>query len=134
VEKKKILIIDDEEGIRHMMRLVLEKTGYEVLDAPDGREGLAIYRGTLPALVITDIFMPEMEGLETIMALRREHPDAKIIAMSGGGTSGYDYLPAALKLGCSRTLAKPFTQRELLHTVFDLLETDSGARSGDSSS
>jgi CheY-like chemotaxis protein len=121
VEKRKILIIDDEEGIRQMMRLALEKAGYEVFDASDGRQGIKIYRQGLPDLVITDIFMPEMEGLETIMALRREQPDAKIIAMSGGGTGGHDYLPAALKLGSSRALAKPFTQKDLLGAVRDLL-------------
>jgi YesN/AraC family two-component response regulator len=127
VENKKILIIEDEESVRHMMRLVLEKTGCSVLDAPNGREGLKAYHQNRPDLVITDIFMPEMEGLETIMALRRENPGVKIIAVSGGGASGYDYLPAALKLGCSRALAKPFTQRELLSAVRDLLEDDDTA-------
>ena len=134
VEKKKILIIDDEEGIRKMMRLALERAGYEVFDAPDGRQGLKIYDQSLPDLVITDIFMPEMEGLETIMALRRENPDVKILTISGGGARGHDYLPVALRLGSSRALAKPFTQRELLSTVLELLETDSGTRSRESTS
>lgn len=132
VEKKKILIIDDEEGIRQMMRLALEKAGYEVLDAPDGRDGLKIYRQSLPDLVITDIFMPGMEGLETIMALRRENRNIKIIAISGGGTNGFDYLPTAIKLGALRAVAKPFTQRDLLGAVHDLLEADahSGPQGG----
>ena len=133
-EKKKILIIDDEEDIRKMMRLALEKAGYKVLDAPDGRQGLDIYRQTRPDLVITDIFMPEMEGMETIMALRRENRTIKIIAISGGGIYGLDCLPLTLKLGALRAIAKPFAQRELLSTVIDLLETDSGMRSREGTS
>jgi YesN/AraC family two-component response regulator len=134
MEKKKILIIDDEESIRRVIRQSLEKNGYEVLDAPNGRDGLKIYHEALPDLVITDIIMPEMEGLETIMALRRGNPKVKIITISGGGAKGFNYLPTALKLGALRAIAKPFTQRELLRTVFDLLEADSGASSRDSSS
>jgi anti-anti-sigma factor len=131
MKRRKILIIDDEEGIRKMMRLALERAGYEVLDAPDGRQGLKIYSQCLPDLVITDIFMPEMEGLETIMALRRENPTVKIISISGGGSCRYDYLPAALKLGALRAIAKPFSLRELLSTVLDLLEIHSGAGYGE---
>ena len=121
--KKRILIIDDEEGIRRMMKLALEKAGYETLDAPDGRSGLNVYQETLPDLVITDIFMPEMEGLETIMALRQVNPDVRIMTISGGGRCGCDYLPLALKLGSSQTLAKPFTPKELLGAVRELLES-----------
>jgi YesN/AraC family two-component response regulator len=124
MEKKRILIIDDEGAILRMVRLALEKAGYEVLDASNGIEGLDIYHEALPDLVITDIFMPEMEGLEMIMALRRENKNIKIIAISGGGTNGFDHLPTAIKLGALRAVAKPFTQKELLGAVCDLLKTD----------
>jgi CheY-like chemotaxis protein len=127
---KKILIIDDEEDIRKIMRRVLEKAGCEVLDAPNGKEGLHIYHQTFPDLVITDILMPEMDGLEVIMALRQEHPGAKIMAISGGGQCGHNYLPISLKLGAVHTIAKPFRQRELLSAVFALLENDSGKQPG----
>jgi CheY-like chemotaxis protein len=117
MQEKKILIIDDEEGIRQLMRLALEENGYEVLDAANGKDGLKIYRISHPDLVITDIFMPEMDGLETIMALRRENPDVKIMTISGGGSRGHDYLPAARKLGASCSLPKPFTRQDLLGAV-----------------
>jgi CheY-like chemotaxis protein len=126
LEKKKILLIDDEEDIRNIMRIILERAGYEVLDASNGREGLRIYHQTYPDLVITDILMPEMEGLETIIALRRENPNVRIIAISGGGQCGHDYLPISLKLGALLTIAKPFTQKEFLGTVVGLLENNSG--------
>jgi YesN/AraC family two-component response regulator len=128
MEKKRILIIDDEEAILRMMRLALEKAGYAVLDASNGIEGLNIYHEALPDLVITDIFMPEMEGLEMIMALRRENRNIKIIAISGGGTNGFDHLPTAIKLGALRAVAKPFTQQDLLGAVGDLLKTDTHVR------
>ena len=118
----RILIIDDDERVRTMIRQMLERAGYETIEAPDGKVAAGIYRRTPPDLIVTDIIMPEREGLEIITELRREHPNIKIIAISGGGrVSGVDYLDLAKKLGADRTLAKPFHQEELLDAVRTLL-------------
>ena len=83
-----------------MLRQMLERAGYEVVDAANGREGLQHYQATAIDLIITDILMPDQDGLETILELRRLAPEAKIIAISGGGQSGLlDLLPIAEKLG-----------------------------------
>ncbi len=83
-----ILLINDDEALRVALWLALERAGYSVLVARDGREGLQLFRGLPPDLVITDIVMEGQEGLETIQSLRREVPGVKIIAMSGGGLRG----------------------------------------------
>jgi len=114
----RILIIDDEEQMRGMLRQMLERAGYEVIDAADGKEGMKLFRREPADLIITDLLMPEKEGLETIMELRREFPGTKIIAISGGGREGIlDFLPAARKLGACATLAKPFERQEMLDAV-----------------
>ncbi len=113
-----VLVIDVDESIRRMLCEVLRRAGYAAVAAADGREGMARFREKPADLVITDILMPEQEGLETISALRRDFPEVKIIAISGGGTrSSFDYLRFAQKLGAARTLAKPFTPSELLDVV-----------------
>jgi CheY-like chemotaxis protein len=105
------------------VKLGLEGAGYEVAEAPDGTQGIRLYRQQPCDLVITDIIMPEKEGLETIRELRRDFPDVKILAISGGGRIRPDeYLPLAKKFGAHRTLAKPFEQKELLEAVQELLE------------
>ena len=117
-----ILVIDDEEHIRMLIRKMLELSGYEVYEAPDGKVGLELYRKKPTDLIITDILMPEKEGLETIMELRRYYPKAKIIAISGGGQIGnLSFLSAAKHLGALRTLTKPFTHKELLKTIKELI-------------
>lgn len=119
----RILIIDDEDQARRMLHQVLERAGYEVVVARDGSEGLERFRADPTDLIITDILMPEKEGLETIMDLRREFPEAKIIAMSGGGRAGnLDFLEIAGVLGAQRTLHKPFKLQEMLEAVRDLLQ------------
>ena len=118
----RILIIDDEEQVRLYLRKMLETEGYEVVDAPDGKVGLRLYRQNPADLIIMDIFMPEKEGLGTIRELRRDYPEVKIIAISGGGKiSTLDFLPIAKRLGALRTLAKPFTRQELLDAVQEVL-------------
>jgi len=118
----RILIIEDDDQTRSMLRQVLEREGYEVVDAPDGREGIRLYRGKPTDLIITDIIMPEKEGIETIMELKRDFPDVKIIAMSGGGRIGPDeYLHVAKKLGAQRTFAKPVEREEMLKAIRELL-------------
>jgi len=114
----KILIIDDEEGLRRMLVQMLERCGYEVVEAGNGRDGLERLRGGRFDLVVTDLIMPEQEGLETIMSIRQEFPGMKIVAMSGGARmSGFDFLPAARGLGAVAALKKPFGRDEFLDTV-----------------
>ncbi len=117
-----ILIIDDDDQIRRMLRKTLEHAGYKVMDAPNGKEGIRIYRENPADLIITDIIMPEKEGLETIMDLRREFPEVKIIAISGGGHIGPEtYMEMAEKVGAQRTLSKPLEREKLLSTIKELL-------------
>lgn len=119
----RILIIDDEEPVRLYLRSILEREGYKVIEACDGKSGLQLYRQDPADLIITDIFMPEKEGLGTIRELKRDYPGVKIIAISGGGkTSNLDFLPMAKKLGALRALNKPFTKQEILDTVKELLD------------
>lgn len=118
----RILVVDDEAPIRDVMRKMLEKSGYEVVEAGDGREALQVFETDPTDLVITDILMPDQEGLQTIMELRQNHPDLKIIAISGGGVVGpQTYLRMAEGFGADRTLTKPFTMNDLIEAVRALL-------------
>ncbi|HLN20424.1 MAG TPA: response regulator [Bacteroidales bacterium] len=124
----KILVFDDEPAILLMIKKLLEKAGYEVEVALNGKEGMALFEKNKPDLLITDIIMPEKEGLETIFELRRQHPSLKIIAISGGGRIGPDgYLPGAKLLGANAVFAKPLIPKEFLKTVSDLLGENSTA-------
>jgi DNA-binding response OmpR family regulator len=119
----RILIIEDDSQVREMLRQMLERAGYEVLDVPNGKEGIRLHRQKPTDLIITDLIMPEKEGIETIIELRSDFPEAKIIAISGGGRVGpMDYLNAAQKFGAVRTFSKPFERRELLEAVSALLD------------
>jgi CheY-like chemotaxis protein len=118
----KILLIDDDAPLRAMLHKTLEQAGYEVHEAADGAEGLAHYREEPSDLILTDIVMPEKEGLETILELRRINRRIKIIAMSGGSRMNpKTNLVIAEKFGALRTLAKPFSQWELLDTISEVL-------------
>ncbi len=118
----RILIVDDEEGFRKLLRALLEKAGHEVLDAPDAQSGLALYCENLIDLLIIDLMMPKVSGLDLIHMLRFKRPDAKIIAISGGGPTGdFDFLAAARVLGAHRTFLKPFKQNELLAAIKELV-------------
>ena len=119
----RILIIDDEAMIRNLIVKILEREGYETITASDGKEGIKSHRENPADLIITDLIMPEKEGIETIMELRRDFPDVKIIAMSGGGNIDPEtYLRIAKTMGAIKTLAKPFNRKELLKTIQELLE------------
>lgn len=119
---KRILIIDDDFYVRDMMERLLRKARYDVLTADNGARALKMHRREPVDLVITDILMPEMEGLETITELRREAPPVKVIAISGGGRIGpASYLKMAKMLGADRTFAKPVDTARLLATVEELL-------------
>jgi CheY-like chemotaxis protein len=120
---KRILIIEDEDSVRAVLVDALHDAGYDVLEASNGKEGINLYREAPTDLIITDLIMPEKEGLGTIMELRCDSPHVKIIAMSGGGmSSGNDYLRIAQKLGAKRTLSKPFDLEDFLHTVREVIE------------
>lgn len=105
-----VLLIEDEDSIREGLRDRLVSEGHRVLEAQNGRIGLKLFREHLPDLVITDILMPEKDGLEVIMDVRKENPGQRIIAMSGKQAAGMelDVLSIAKKLGACATLEKPF--------------------------
>ncbi len=115
---KKVLIIDDNSAVRSTMARILELAGYEAITACDGNEGLIRMRQARPDMIITDIIMPEKEGIETIRQMLIEQPDAKIMAVSGGGRhANMDFLEAARKLGAMETLEKPFEPDDLVDRV-----------------
>lgn len=113
-----ILVIDDAFTVRDLVCRMLADAQHSVIEANDGETGLALFQERHPALVITDLIMPKMEGIETIQRLRQAKPDAKIIAMSAKGKL---YLGAAQKLGADAALSKPFQPAELLAVVDRLL-------------
>lgn len=114
----KILIVDDEEQLRDVLKTVLQDEGHEVVEASNGNVALEQFRRTATDLIITDIVMPDKEGLETIIDFRRMYPEVKIIAMSGGGrNSPQDYLDMAKKLGAAEVIAKPFSIDDFLSCV-----------------
>ena len=111
-----ILIIDDEEIIRVLLRFALEAAGYEVTEAANGRQGLELYRHRPADLVITDIVMPELNGLDMLLELTREFLHAKVIAISGAGDEK-NVLDVAKLLGARQTFQKPFSMPHLLGAV-----------------
>lgn len=118
-----ILIADDQEKIRNMLKSLFEQYNHTVSLAANGKEALGLYRSQAFDLVITDIIMPDMEGIETIRELKKLDPKVKIIAMSGGGSvRAMEYLRMAAMLGALRTVEKPFDVREMLDTVRFCLE------------
>ena len=112
-----ILIIDDEEAVRALLRFALEAAGHEVTQAVNGREGLALYRRRPTDLVIVDMLMPVMSGLDMLLDLTREFLDAKVIAISGAGGENVNVLDVAKLLGARQTFQKPFSMPELLRAV-----------------
>lgn len=116
----RILLVDDDPVILQMVNEFLRDAAHEVTTAANGMEALKLARSAPFDLVITDLVMPEKEGIETILALRKESPTTKIIAMSG---STEDYLTVARKLGASGTLAKPFSRQQLLDAVASVLSS-----------
>ena len=117
----RILVIDDDEQVRLLLRQMLELEGYSVTEAADGRVGMASWREEPADLLLTDILMPEQDGIETIREVRQGWPDAKIIAFTGGGKKGMNFLPTAQKLGAQRTLEKPLDRQTLLAAVREVL-------------
>ena len=117
-----VLLIDDDPGVRHSLTLLLQMHGLSVLAAADGERGLEAFRAHPPKVVLTDILMPEQDGIGTILQMRRERPHAKIVAMSGGGrVDKADYLTAAEKLGADAAIEKSNID-ELIETLLALLK------------
>lgn len=114
-----ILIIDDEPEIRLLLRIVLESVGHTITEASDGLEGIKSYHKNPVDVIITDIIMSGKEGLETISELKKEYPDIKIVAMSGGSKN---HLDTAKLLGATEVIQKPFKNNIMLQIVQELLQ------------
>jgi DNA-binding response OmpR family regulator len=120
-----ILLIDDDARLRRLLGRILKGAGHTVHEATNGREGIELFGRTHPALVITDLVMPDKEGIETIRELHQTAPTVPILAISGS-TNHSIYLRAATKLGATEALDKPFSNEELLAAVTRLLKTTRG--------
>ena len=125
--QSRILLVEDDEPFADMLQKTLIQAGYAIVRACDGKEALHLYDAQRPHLVLTDLIMPDMEGVELIIELRRRHPGVKIIAMSGGGRNSPGvYLSTAQLLGAARTLPKPFSNPELLAAIQAVLNAEKG--------
>jgi DNA-binding NtrC family response regulator len=119
----KVLIVDDDEMVRLTVRTMLQRKGYQVDEACDGNDGLKALQRAEYDLVITDIIMPDCEGIEFIKGALQARPDRKIIAMSGGGRiRNTEFLDLAKKCGASAVLAKPFEPEELMTAIGQALQ------------
>jgi CheY-like chemotaxis protein len=114
----RILVVDDDPNLRAAIRRMLEPEGFEVEEASDGWDALRAFRARPADLVLCDVFMPEMDGLDVLRELAREFSGARVVAMSGGGFRGtMNLLPVAQHLGAAAVLYKPFERAELLTVV-----------------
>jgi DNA-binding response OmpR family regulator len=119
--KKRILVVDDNEDLRSTIMALLQADGFDVSVAADGEAALASHRARPADVVVTDLFMPDKDGIETIIELKKLYPLVKIVAMSGWtSTQGSDYLQVAREIGAAVTLQKPFDPAELSRVVRDL--------------
>ena len=117
----RILLIDDDESFRSVLNASLQLMGHTVTQAREGREGVECYKGGQFDVVVTDLIMPDKEGIETIMDLRKLNPAVKIIAMSGGGrVTSVDYLQIARQVGAKLILAKPFSYEDIRSAIEQL--------------
>ena len=120
--KQRILVADDDPGIRRTLQIGLTQAGYEVIEARDGEEAMRLWRDVGADLVISDIYMPDKDGIEVIRELRAESPTTPVISMTSSGRSkNLDPLRYSATFGASRTIAKPFTLEEMLAIVKQVL-------------
>jgi len=114
-----VLVVDDEDQVRQLIRETLEQAGYQVMEARDGKEALQRYRQAPADVVVMDILMPDQDGLESTATLRREFPNVKVVAITGGSDmiGILNFLDVAKMLGARRTLQKPFDMKTLLDMV-----------------
>lgn len=118
----RILVVDDEPEVLLLLTDILESVGHEVIRATNGEEGLREFQKGNVDLIVTDIIMPDKEGLESIMDYKQLNPEVKIIAISGGARIGpHTYLKMAEKFGAKRVFSKPFRNKELLDAIEELL-------------
>jgi DNA-binding response OmpR family regulator len=120
----KILLVEDDEACRLLLTTALRRAGHEVSGCIDGRAALQAFDERRFDIVVTDIHMPEMDGLELILALRRSYAPVRILAISGGTSAGYSYLDAANKIGADRILPKPINIGNFVHVVDELASQD----------
>jgi len=120
----RVLVIEDDAEMRAMLNEILTSAGHDVLLAADGKEGMKRYQAAPADVVITDLFMPNQEGLETITKLRRYYPTVPIIAISGNSGVARPMLTVALQLGANATLPKPFMPLELIALVEKVMPSD----------
>lgn len=122
---QRVLIVDDDPGIRRTLHILLSREGYQVTQASNGVEALRLWRDKGGDLVITDLHMPEKNGIETIVEILSHTPGMRIIAMSGGGqTKRLDLLSNAMMLGAVLTIEKPFTLSEMMSIVRQALKPE----------
>jgi CheY-like chemotaxis protein len=120
-----ILVVEDDPRAREPFVRALRRAGHEVLEAGDGRQALALWARHRIDVLVTDIYLPEVDGYELVRALRQQRPDLPVLVISGGSDLGLGStlaLELAGRLGASRTLAKPVDLRELVSVVQELLD------------
>jgi CheY-like chemotaxis protein len=128
-ESLRVLVVDDNPDMRSFLRIVLERAGFEAQAAADGDRALELQREHPADVLITDIYMPERDGIELIQQFKSRFRQVKIIAMSGGGqVAKHDFLPVAVNLGADAVLYKPFAADTLLRTVEELAARSARAR------
>jgi len=121
----KVLVIEDESGLREMIKTTLIRRKYTVTEASNGKEALIHFKPSMTDLVVTDLIMPEEDGLKVIMKLKELKPSIKIIAISGGGKAGPGgYLNLAKALGAHAVISKPFSINDLVNKIEELLESE----------
>ena len=117
----RVLVVDDNPDLRSFVKIVLERAGFEAEVAADGRRALNLQRERPADVLVTDIFMPEPDGLELIQHFKSRFPGIKIVAISGGGKAGKaDYLYVAAEIGAEAVLRKPFSTEALIRTLQEL--------------
>ncbi len=122
MNSQSVLLIEDDDFVKNMLKQTFEREGYTVATAANGRIGIRLYESNPFDVVITDLIMPDMEGIETITHLRKINPKVKVIAISGGGRNRPDdYLHLAAKLGAVKTFVKPVDRNALLDAVRELV-------------
>lgn len=119
-----ILLVEDNEDLRSMLKQMLEKRNHKIIEASNGREAINKFKSVLTDLVITDILMPEQDGIQLIMELKKKKPELLIIAISGGGKIGpANYLDIARVLGADAVFTKPFNVNHLIEEVENMTDS-----------